>query len=210
MMSSRDVTADGKAILLVGFYTPEAELIPTSREPPSLYKRIVNGSVSCCTRRGKYNFSHAELCFSDRSVTSINQTFGKVHYRKSTLSNPGYSRFLKLYIDTKKEDKMKELAHDFATRGIPFNQGGMWWNFIPCLRCCPLRREGRAVFCSEYIIMLFQSVGLLTHLDASTTSPTDLFLALKYEMGEARARPTYNELREKKKLPPAIPLAKRK
>ena len=79
---------------------------------------------------------------------------------------------------------MKRAAEDYRTREVSFNMRGMMCNFVPVLNACmyDTGRDGqgvqRRVFCSQYIVLLFQAAGYLTELDAASTSPADLYLAL--------------------------------
>lgn len=58
---------------------------------------------------------------------------------------------------------------------IRFSYLAMVWNFAPITRNWPM--EG--VFCSQYVCRLLQMALLVTDLNPLTTSPDDLFNALK-------------------------------
>lgn len=118
------------------------------------------------------------MMFSDGSVTSITADPGKVHYDESRfLSNPSYRYFFEIYLSRHQEQAMEAYARACAEREIPFNKSGMYWNFVcPCI---PIRKEGKALFCSEYVTRMLQTIGYLPDLDSAKTSPNDLYLALK-------------------------------
>jgi hypothetical protein len=164
----RNLSRSGKRIVRVAFM-----------EPNDLENSLMSRMASCLTANdtGK-TYSHVEVMFSDGAVTSITQNPGTVHYDDTRfLSNPRYRCFFETYLTAKQEDAMQAFARSCAAREVPFNQCGMFWNFIPC--CFKVRKTGDAYFCSEYVTQLFQTIGYLADLDPATTSPNDLYRQLK-------------------------------
>lgn len=200
-MKERKVTKTGLRIVCVGFYSPEFD--------PS----IANGNAGWMNRLASWwtsndqglVYSHVELRFSDGALTSITRNPGTVHYIPSQigrlLSNPGYNSFWELYCTAEQEEAMQRYAMECARVGIPFNGTAQYWNFIPGLSCLPIRAQGSAFFCSEYVTTLLQRADFLQELDAATTSPTQLHDALVAAARETNlVRPSYNvELRQQQK-----------
>lgn len=125
------------------------------------------------------SYAHVEIMFSDDHVYSITQV-GGVHYtRDRMLSNHGYDMFLKIALTDEQEDKIQAFAEKTYKEQPEFNQMGYYWNFLPGLRNFPLRRNGERFFCSEMITTALQEGGLVDNLDATTTSPTDLYFEVK-------------------------------
>jgi hypothetical protein len=126
------------------------------------------------------SFSHVELMFSDGTVTSITQHPGFVHYDSNRyLSNTSYKYFFEIYVSPKEELVMDTYAKSCVNNKITFNKCGMYWNFIPCLSYFAYTNGGKSMFCSEYVTKLLQTIGYLSNLDPSKTSPNDLYLAMK-------------------------------
>jgi len=173
----RNTTRSGQRVVKIAFFRPDET------------NRSFLGSVASCmtaNESGK-TFSHAELIFSDGSVTSITQDPGVVHYDQTRmLSNPRYRCFFELHVSPREEKVMEMYAQACALDEVEFNGCGMYWNFLPCCGSLfTVRKQGKAFFCSEYIVTLLQRIGYLTELDPATTSPNDLYLAVKHIEGIA-------------------------
>ena len=127
---------------------------------------------------GNRFYDHVELRFSEGQVTSVNYVHGKVYMAdEKLLDRRGYSCFYELTLSKKDHQTLKKKALEFKDR--PFNLAGMMCNFLPGLnRCFAQDYGGDQVFCSEYIVLLFQSIGYFTELEAHKTSPNDLFRAI--------------------------------
>ncbi len=157
----RETTPQGQHIVQVGFFAAEP---------------------SCIAAR----YEHVELRFSDNTVTSITRDPGYVHYEEGrVLSNPKYRCFFQIALDPTEEFRMQTLAQQYALRRESFSYFAMIWNFAPITRWWPIS----GLFCSQYVTVLLQSVGLAADLQPSSTSPDDLFEYLKYE---DRAIASYN------------------
>lgn len=192
---------DGRGIILVGFFRPV-----TQPQTGPACASCVTAMAAWWTMREGRSYSHVELRFSDYTVTSVTQN-STVHYEPRVLSNPGYTCFFRIPVSAEQEQRMQQMAREYCERRIPFNKAGFWWNFLPLVGArMPLRREGSAVFCSEYITRLLQAGDLLPdHLDSATISPTDLYMLLhKGEVPEARAH--YNEMLAASQPPPVVRL----
>ena len=171
-----------KVKIVIGFFSPQDD------------NSIFNYLASCWTRSALTNgrtYSHVEMRFSDRATTSVTQNPGIVHYEKGRLlSNSGYRCFYEIEVDTELEKLIQEYAQKCAERRVPFNSVAVYWNFLPILSCFPIRAEDNAYFCSEYITTLLHKIGFCSELVAATTSPNDLYLALK---NNPYAEPTFNK-----------------
>ena len=152
----------------------------------------INGITAWWTRDAEHGrtYSHVELIFSDGASTSVIQgetvhlTEGRLH------SNLGYRCFFTVELTGVQEKTMRTLAEQYVEKKVPFNKLGMWWNFAPLVGWLwPVDRDGSSVFCSEYVTLLLQSIGYLQNQNPYTTSPNDLWKALK---NTSWARPTYN------------------
>jgi hypothetical protein len=77
------------------------------------------------------------------------------------------------------------MAQQYAKDQEPFSYFAMIWNFAPITRNWPVG----GMFCSQYVTLLLQKVGLAANLNPATTSPDDLFEYLKHER---RAVASYN------------------
>lgn len=129
---------------------------------------------------GLFDYIHVELIFSDDIVTSITRDPGCVHYdERKALSSLRYSRFYEFYVSPEEEEIMQLYAKNAYERKTSFNQKGLFWNFllrpIPCFGHCIVREEGNLFFCSEYIVTILQTVGLMISLDPALSSPNDVF-----------------------------------
>lgn len=123
--------------------------------------------------RSCQKYSHVEVRFSDGTVTSITRNPGHVHYDQTrVLSKGNYSCFMSVQVTPKQEEAMQQLAYHHYVNRTPFGSVSMFWNFV-CLPC-PIRNES-SLFCSQYVIKLFQHCGMLLELDPDRTSPTVLF-----------------------------------
>ena len=160
-----------KVKVTVGFFSPPAD-------DTSIFNKI----ASCWSTPTSNNrmYSHVELRFSDGAVTSITQSPGIVHYDTSRmLSNSGYQCFYEIEIDLEIEKAMQAYAKMCAEKKIPFNRIAVYWNFVPILSCMPIKANGDAYFCSEYITTLLQKAGFCADLDPATTSPNDVYMSLR-------------------------------
>jgi len=171
----RDTTPDGRHVVTIGFFEPAEQ-----RQELGCFGNRVNSIASCWTARDGAHYSHVEMRFSDGTVTSVTQN-KPVHFERRLLSNQNYKAFYHINMEGWKEKEMMDMAKQFHTDEIEFNKGGMWWNFLPLLKHIPLQRQGRSVFCSEYIVMLLQKAGYLNGLSPETVSPSDLYIELKQE-----------------------------
>lgn len=170
----REITSDGRHIVTIGFFQPCEE----QDQQLGCFGNWVNYLAACWTQRDGFNFSHVEMRFSDGFVTSVTQD-KPVHYEQKMLSNPNYKAFFQVCLAPQQENKMVKMAKKFAEEKVEFNAGGMWWNFLPLLKYAPLQREGKSVFCSEYMVMLLQEAGLVEDMCPESTSPTDLYIELR-------------------------------
>lgn len=136
-------------------------------------------------------YSHVELRFSNGMVTSVTREPGHVHYEERLLSNSGYRSFFEIDVDPSVEEIIQEYAQKCASKKIPFNAIGMYWNFLPLCGRWAVHREGTAFFCSEYIATLLQMAYFCPELDPATSSPTDIWISLK---NDARAQITFNKV----------------
>lgn len=163
----RDETPQGKRIIQIGFF---------------------KGPGGGCTAVASSQYTHVELRFSDGSVTSITRDPGTVHYTQGrTLSNPLYSCFFQVAVEPETEDYMQRRAERFSRDAeMRFSYTAMIWNFAPITRNWPM--EG--LFCSQYVCKLLQMALLVTDLNPLTTSPDDLFEALKKDV---RFAPSFNK-----------------
>lgn len=117
-------------------------------------------------------YSHVEVRFSDGTVTSITRNPGYVHYDQTrVLSKSNYTCFMSINVTPDQEEAMQQLAYHHYVHRTPFGSVAMFWNFL-CL-LCPIRSES-SLFCSQYVIKLFQRGGILLDIDPDTTSPTTL------------------------------------
>lgn len=173
----RQETVHGKRVIQLAFVKPNPE---TS----GLMSRIASWLTA--QPGSRHTFSHVELRFSDGFVTSITEDPGVVHYEDGRLfSNSRYRSWLELHVTPQEERLMQGYAQAMYEKQVPFNKMGMYWNFIPCCACFPVRRTEDAFFCSEYITMVLQQGGYFLELDPATTSPTMLHKALQ-SSGEAK------------------------
>lgn len=163
---SRNTTPQGHHVIQVGFFQAES---------------------SCLTSFAQARYAHVELRFSDNAVTSITRDPGYVHYEQGRmLSNPKYRCFFEIALAPAEEARMQEIAREYAKdTTAQFSYLAMIWNFAPITRLWPL--DG--LFCSQYVTLLLQKVGLAADLLPARTSPDDLFDYLKHER---RAIASYN------------------
>lgn len=120
--------------------------------------------------------------FLKADADSITRDPGVVHYDADRiLSSSNYSSFFEIELNFQQESTMQQLAKWHFEQETPFGHVRMYFNFL--CKCCPVRGPKR-LFCSQYIVMLLQSAGLLMHLDPDTTSPDALYEAL-FESKEA-------------------------
>lgn len=126
-----------------------------------------------------------ELRFSDGTATSITKHPGRVHYiANKQMRNPNYRCFFQVHLDSTDEFHLRAYADTFQNE--TFSTFSMYWNFI--FPCFP---SSRGTFCSKYIAMLLQKIGLCKELNPLTTSPDDLFESLAKD---DRAVVSYNKL----------------
>jgi len=127
-------------------------------------------------------YDHVELRFSRGQVTSINYNYGRVYMvDEKMLDRSGYSCFYQTSVTRAQQRRMQEMAQHFVDKNIPFNLRGMLCNFTPGFKhCLGIDREGQAVFCSEYIVHVLQAGGIFVDMEASKTSPNDLFRAVRH------------------------------
>ena len=168
----RELTQEGNPVITIGFFQPIEQ-----REEFGCFGNMVNSITSSWTRRESgHNFSHVEMRFSDGTTTSVTQN-SPVHYKERLLSNPNYTHFWKITVTDKQEQEMMDMAKEYYEKNIEFNTLGMWCNFLPC--CIAVKRKGKVVFCSEYIVMLLQHAGIMHGIRPETTSPNDLYMHLR-------------------------------
>jgi len=163
----------------IGFYAPNEE------EKRGWWDSTLHWAVGRWTSRKGRNYSHAELRFSDLYSTSICQADNAVHLMDGkTMGNPRYSAFLTLPVTEEEEYTMRRVAENYHENGVKFNTKGMMCNFMPFFSACmydtgqDAQNVQQSVFCSQYIVLLFQAAGYLKDLDAASTSPADLYFAL--------------------------------
>jgi len=124
------------------------------------------------------DFAHVEVIFSDGKVTSVTQG-GGLHYDDNKLcQNEGYDTTISLHLTMQEESRMQKFAEEQFDSKPGFNLLGLYWNFWPIFRCCPVHRDGKKYFCSEYITTLLQQCGILEDMDPSTISPNMLYILL--------------------------------
>ena len=172
----RELTQEGNPVITIGFFQPKEQ-----REEFGCFGNMVNSITSRWTMiQEGHNFSHVELRFSTGETTSVTQN-SPVHYKERLLSNPNYTHFWKMTVTQAQEQEMMDMAKDYCNRQVAFNTRGMWWNFIPLLKCMPVQRDGRAVFCSEYVVMLLQRAGIMHGIKPALTSPNELYMYLQQD-----------------------------
>lgn len=122
-------------------------------------------------------YDHVELRFSDGTVTSITRNPGRVHYTSGRqLSNPLYSCFFQIAIDSEKESHVQIMAQNAAHDDtVRFSYAAMIWNFLPIGSCYPMQ----GTFCSQYVTSLLKEMDMCKDLNPLTTSPDILFDNLK-------------------------------
>jgi hypothetical protein len=122
-------------------------------------------------------YTHVEVRFSRGQVSSVNQVHGKVYMvDEKMLSRSGYSCFFQTVISRDQQDIIEKIARQYTANETPFNLKGLLCNFTPGFRhCMGTNQHGKKVFCSEYIVILLQSIGMFDDLNAYETSPSDLY-----------------------------------
>ena len=139
-------------------------------------------------------YDHVELRFvRDKSVTSVSLKDEHVYLvHNKLLSRRGYRRFYQTTLTERQYAKLQAVAKGFVEKKTPFNVQGMLCNFTPIFHhCLAVDKRGEQVFCSEYIMLLFQSIGLYTEYDASRVSPNDLYHIIE---SDNRWSTSFNEL----------------
>lgn len=176
--------ADGRHYLTLGFYSQDSGETDQSA--------LVNRVVQCYTGRGRHPalcFVHVELRFSDNVAFSI--TNAGIHLEQRVLSKPNYSTFFRLAVSKEQEERMRRKATQLYEQKAQFNWLGLIWNFLPFTSCCQIKPVNSFI-CTELVLIVLQSGSLFENVDASRTSPNDLYdLCIKSESG---ARLSYNKM----------------
>ena len=138
----------------------------------AFYKPLSDGEEPWINRLTEFvsgKFVHAELVFNDNYSCSIYQnetvflkkkSFGRDNWTfKSVPVSPAQLQQIRVFCEKQQRDKK------------PFNKTGL----ILCTTPFPRKTDQSCFFCSELIICAFQNVGLMTELDSSMTTPSDLY-----------------------------------
>jgi len=99
---------------------------------------------------------------------------GVVHCRFRELDRRDYF-FIDVEVTHSQHWTMFLAASKYARDRIPFNQAGMFLNFVAPFRWFPIDRNETAFFCSELIMTLLHKAGILMDVRACTTSPNSLW-----------------------------------
>lgn len=145
---------------------------------------------------GEVTYCHVEIRFSNGCATSINRDPGTVHYEKRVFSDPSYSCVYNFVLSEWEERKLIQFARDMKRDGASFDGIGMFWNFIPCVKCLPVPKlTHKSFFCSQYIVILLNKVGIFNDIDPNTATPTMLAYAAKHNR---RFKPAINKIAQNK------------
>lgn len=190
--------------ITIGFYKPSDDT--QGQATSGFWGSAINWVIGRWTSQEGRQYSHVELRFQDLYSTSICHDSGKVHMLDGkTMGSPKYTAFLSLNIERDKEQAMRNLAEEYHARQVGFNMKGMMCNFMPIFSSCMYNNgtdnQGvqKQVFCSQYIVLLFQAAGYLMDVDPGSTSPTDLYYALINEGARGDINHVTYEKRKKKR-----------
>lgn len=124
------------------------------------------------------DFLHVELMFEDLYVTGVTDKRGCFFVKNKNPNREGYS-CLTMYLEPQKYKRMRRKAKAMGERNIPAASDWYALGFVPvCGACFPNTGE-KALFCSQYVVMLFQEIGLLMDLEPGKISPTELYVEIE-------------------------------
>jgi len=151
-----------------------AFLTPTDQDPQ--FNRVV-------ARISKHPTCHVELVFEDGMAFSIFKG-SKLFFKQRSFSNPDY-KLLSLSVSNGEYQSAYAFCSQAVKQEMDFTDCGMlgaYFQFPSCPLFCnaPSSSTG-CTFCSKIVTeaLQFAGVGEVQHLHPCTTSPSNLFEALK-------------------------------
>jgi hypothetical protein len=129
------------------------------------------------TPYGTVDMRHVEMMFDGGSVTGVSQSKGCFYEQTKNPERQGYIN-VTIQLTPEEFKKMQSSARWHAEKGITETGNIAALGFVPVCGACLKTRHVERMFCSQYIVKLFQEIGYLCDVDAARTSPTKLYTLL--------------------------------